>query len=413
MSPPRSDYSDICIVGTGYSGLLLALALETVFEGDISITVVGPEYSHLKDRTNPRAFAISASSRRFLDNLGIWQRIEDTAQPVMRIELSDSPLEAGVRPVLLTYNNILDTGLPASYIVPAAELGRAIADVLHLRSSVSIIQNGLVNDVSSRPGYTDVAINGQQGCHAGLVVCADGPRSALRKRLGIETVGWNYDQIGIVTTVRHAQPHHGLAVQHFLPAGPFAILPLVGNQSCITWSEQTARAKKILTLDDDDFLNEIDLRFGGRLGPLSLAGSRKSFPLSLSVARVFVGTRLALVGDAAHVVHPIAGQGLNLAIRDIASLAECLADGARLGLDLGDHIVLDRYQKWRRFDSTLSAGVFDGLNRVFTIDQPLVRSLREIGLGVIDQLPSVKALIVSEAAGVTGQLPKLLTTMPR
>jgi 2-octaprenyl-6-methoxyphenol hydroxylase len=215
-----------------------------------------------------------------------------------------------------------------------------------------------------------------------------------------------------VTCIAHDRSHGGRAVQHFLPGGPFAILPLVGNRSCITWSENAVEARRILTLDDAAFLAEVDKRFGGRLGAIRLDGPRQSWPLETQLARAYIAPRFALLGDGAHRVHPIAGQGLNLAFRDVAALTEVLADGARLGLDLGDAILLERYERWRRFDSALSAATYDGLNRLFSNDTTLLRSLREFGLGVIDRLPGLKRAFVAEAAGITGELPRLLKGEP-
>jgi 2-octaprenyl-6-methoxyphenol hydroxylase len=240
------------------------------------------------------------------------------------------------------------------------------------------------------------------------VVAADGRRSFLREAAGIKVVGWSYPQTGIVTTVAHERPHEGVAVQHFLPAGPFAILPLCGDRSCITWTEDRDEARRILALDDAAFLAEVDLRFGGRLGTLSLAGPRGSWPLEMHLARSYVAPRLALVGDAAHGVHPIAGQGLNLALRDVAALAEVVADAARLGLDIGSTDTLRRYERWRRFDSVLSAAAFDGLNRLFSNDWTLLRTIRDAGLGLVDRLPAVKRMFVGEAAGLSGELPRLV-----
>ena len=211
-----------------------------------------------------------------------------------------------------------------------------------------------------------------------------------------------------MTNVAHERPHNGVATQHFLPAGPFAILPLPGNRSCITWTEDAEAARTILALDDGAFLAEVDRRFGGRLGGLRLAGGRRSWPLAMHLARSYTRPRFALIGDAAHGVHPIAGQGLNIALRDVAALAECVADAARAGFDPGDTTALERYERWRRFDATLSTATFDALNRLFSSDIALLRSTRELGLGIVDRLPALKRLLVTEAAGLTGELPRLL-----
>jgi 2-octaprenyl-6-methoxyphenol hydroxylase len=234
----------------------------------------------------------------------------------------------------------------------------------------------------------------------------------LREAAGIKIVGWGYGQTGIVTTIAHSRPHGARAVQHFLPGGPFAILPLPENRSCITWSEDAAEAQRILALDDMAFLAEVEKRVGGRLGTLELAGPRQSWPLEMHLARSYVARRFVVIGDAAHGVHPIAGQGLNLAFRDVAALTEVLADAARLGLDLGNGEVLARYERWRRFDSAVSAATFDGLNRLFSNDWTLVRAARDFGLGLVDRMPGLKAFFVREAAGLSGELPRLLKGEP-
>ena len=237
--------------------------------------------------------------------------------------------------------------------------------------------------------------------------------SPLREAAGIGVVRWSYPQIGIVTTVRHEKPHQGRAVQHFLPAGPFAILPLTGNRSCITWTEDAARAREILALDDAGFLAEVEKRFGYRLGGIALAGPRASWPLDMHLARSMVADRFALVGDAAHGVHPIAGQGLNLGLRDVAALAEVVADAARLGLDIGSLTVLERYERWRRArtrrsqppPSTPSTGCSPTTST-------LLRTARDFGLGLVERMPALKQFFVAEAAGLTGDVPRLLRGEP-
>ena len=240
------------------------------------------------------------------------------------------------------------------------------------------------------------------------LVAADGARSAIREQADIRSIGWNYGQSGIVTTVEHERDHHGRAEEHFLPAGPFAILPLKGRRSSIVWTETAAEAERIVALPDGEFHGELERRFGLRLGEIRVAGPRRAYPLSLSIARSFVADRIALAGDAAHVIHPIAGQGLNMGLRDVAALGEAIVDAVRLGLDPGDAVVLDRYQRWRRFD-TMSMGVAtDTLNRLFSNNSDALRIVRDIGLGLVERAPALKDLFIREAAGLTGDVPKLL-----
>jgi 2-octaprenyl-6-methoxyphenol hydroxylase len=243
---------------------------------------------------------------------------------------------------------------------------------------------------------------------AALVAACDGGRSPLRQAAGIKTIAWDYPQVSIVCTVRHVLPHRGVAVEHFLPAGPFAILPMTGNRSSIVWTESVLRAPGILALDDSGFTAELARRFGDFLGPLTLEGPRWSYSLSLMHAAQYTAPRLALVGDAAHVIHPIAGQGLNLGIRDIAVLAELVVDARRLGLDIGGPLLLERYERWRRFDNLLLAAVTDGLNRLFSNALPGVKLARDLGLAAIDRLPPVKRFLMRHAMGVVGELPRLV-----
>jgi len=402
------QHFDILICGTGFTGLTLATALSKTFEGALKIGLIGPTPDVHATVDNGRAFALSATASQMLQVLGVWARLEGHAQPVRKIEITDSPLEAGVRPVFLTFNNRLENGLEASFIVPAHALGQAVTDILNDSQNVAFLQGADCNEFSSNP--TSVYANiGDQPLTARLLICADGRNSKLRKKAGIDTIGWSHNQVGIVTTVAHEKPHEGVAVQHFLPAGPFAILPLKGNRSSITWSENQENARHMLALSDADFLTEVDLRFGGRLGQLSLDGPRNGFTLKTQIARSYIGDRFALVGDAAHSVHPIAGQGLNLAFRDIAALCECLIEGARVGLDIGEPAALQKYQQWRRFDSMSAACTFSSLNLLFSQNLTLFRSAREAGLGLVDKISNLKANFVREAAGVTGDLPKLMT----
>lgn len=403
---------DIIISGASYTGLALACALAQGLRGAVSIAILDRSQPldtvDARANSSPRAFALSSASKRMLDTLGIWQGIAAAAQPVGEIEITDSSLEAGIRPVLLTYDNHLDDGEPASFIVPDARLAAALREAATQASNVDLITSAEVTTFDEVPGGLAVTCTDGRRLLCSLLVATEGRRSAIRKAAGIGLITRDYPQTGICTVVSHEHPHNGRAVQHFLPSGPFAILPLPGSYSCVTWTEDSDRANHLMALDDADFLDELAKRFGRRLGQLTLAGPRATWPLSMHIARRFIAPRLALVGDTARGVHPIAGQGLNLGFRDVAALAESVADSIRLGLDAGDQQALERYERWRRFDSTISMAAFDGLNRLFSNDVTLLRSLREAGLSLVDRLPLAKTAFIKEAAGLTGNPPRLL-----
>jgi 2-octaprenyl-6-methoxyphenol hydroxylase len=406
-----SGMQDIVIVGGGVVGLTLALGVARTFSGEVGITVVAPAGSGEafgSSRDAARATAVSAGTRAALDVLGVWPAIAAVAQPVARIDLTESALEAGVRPVLLSYDPITADGQPTLWIVPNVELYRAIEEAAaHEPAIVRRVGSatGLAADMAAARG---INLADGSSLMARLVIAADGRRSRLREAAGIRTLAWPYPQSAIVTKVRLSSPHHGVATQHFLPAGPFAILPMTDDHACITWSEASETAQHLVAGDDATFKAALEQRCGAVIGPLDLAGPRDVWPLDMHLARAFTADRVALVGDSAHGVHPIAGQGLNLSFRDIAALVECLADGLRAGLDAGDPMILARYQRWRGFDTALSAASFDAINRLFSNDWRLVRSAREAGLGLVDRLPILKRALVAEAAGLTGDVPKLL-----
>jgi 2-octaprenyl-6-methoxyphenol hydroxylase len=401
-----AERHDVVIAGAGTAGLTLACALADALGPEFRIAIAerAPPGTAAADA---RAFALSAGSKRMLDVLGVWPAIAADAQPVTAVDITDSSLEDAFRPVLVSYDNRVD-GEPATYIVESGRLQQALTVAAAARPSIAIMAGaGSEGFVADEQGVT-LALAGRASLRAALLIAADGRNSPLREAAGIKVVRWRYPQVGIVATVRHAEPHHGRAVQHFLPAGPFAILPLTGNRACVTWTEDVGRAREILARDDAGFLAEVEKRFDWRLGAVSLAGARDSWPLDMHLARAMVASRFALVGDAAHGVHPIAGQGLNLGLRDVAALAEVIADAARLGLDIGSLAILERYERWRRLDSALSAATFDALNRLFSNDVTVLRTARDFGLGLVERMPGLKQFFVAEAAGLTGDVPRLL-----
>jgi 2-octaprenyl-6-methoxyphenol hydroxylase len=241
-----------------------------------------------------------------------------------------------------------------------------------------------------------------------ILVGADGRRSGTAERARITRTGWDYGQTAMVCAIEHDLPHHGIAHQFFMPPGPLAILPLKGNRSSIVWSETHANAAAFNALSDEDYLTMLRPRFGDFLGDIRLAGARYTYPLNLTLANSFVAPRVALVGDAAHGVHPIAGQGLNAGLRDIAALAQVLSEARARGEDIASEVVLARYQQWRRFDTATLAVATDLTNRIFASDNPVLRLSRDIGMGVVNAIPKLRRSFIREAAGLTGDLPELM-----
>src|SRR5437899_517929 len=395
----------IVICGGAFAGLALALAFRQGLGADIPVIVADPALA-VRPSRDPRATAIVAACRRLFEALGVWDQVAADSQAILDMVVTDSKLEDATRPVFLTFAGDVEPGEPFAHMVE----NRRLIDVLVARAEAEGIElrATAVSTYDSRSDGVTVTLADGNVIEASLLVAADGARSKLRERAGIATHGWDYDQSGIVVTVGHERDHHGRAEEHFLPAGPFAILPLTGRRSSIVWTEQQDLAAQLVALPDAAFRDELERRFGMQLGEISLAAPRRAYPLGISVARAFVADRLALVGDAAHVIHPIAGQGLNLGLRDVAALAEVIVDAVRLGLDPGSADVLARYQRWRRFDTMAMGIATDGLNRLFSNRSDVLRLARDVGLGLVDRLPALKGLFIREAAGLVGDVPKLL-----
>ena len=401
------DRFDVAIAGGGLAGRSLALALAKLAPPGFRIALVDADPLQ-GSGDDARALALTAATRNLLSALDLWHALAPSAQAIEAIEITDSPLDALLRPHFLGFDVELKDGGATAHIVEHGALTRVLAAAVARTNAITLFAPDSVTDYAADAFKVVLTLRTGETIDAALLVAADGKRSRLRERAGIKCVGWSYPQIGIVATVAHARPHHGKAVQHFLPSGPFAMLPLQGNRCSIVWTEEKARGEGIMALDEAGFLAELTKRFGWRLGEISLAGPRQSFPLDMQIARAFVADRLALIGDAAHVVHPLAGQGLNIGMRDVAALAETIVEATRLGLDIGAPTTLERYSRWRRFDSAFSAAVMDGLNRLFSNDSAPLRTLRDLGLGLVDRAPPLKRFLVSEAAGATGTLPRLL-----
>lgn len=408
---PRADIerTDVLIAGGGYVGLSLALALASALPG-LGVTLVDarpPQTDPAEAAKDLRASAIAAAARRMLAELGVWGEIEPSAQPILDMVITDSRLDDAVRPLFLTFDGRTDDGAPFAHMVPNAVMVGALARAA-VAAGVTLIAPGSVVDFETGAGSTVARLADGRRIAASLLVAADGVRSRLRALSGIRTVSWSYGQSGIVTTIAHERPHEGRAEEHFLPAGPFATLPLTGNRSSLVWTEKTEVADKLVTGDEILFDVELERRLGLRFGRVQVVGPRVAYPLGLTLARDFVRPRFALVGDAAHGIHPIAGQGLNLGFRDVAALAETLVEALRIGRDPGSLDVLDEYQRWRRFDTAQMAVVTDVLNRLFSNDLAPVRLVRDIGLGLVDRLPGLKRAFIRQAAGDGAGQPRLM-----
>jgi 2-octaprenyl-6-methoxyphenol hydroxylase len=395
----------IVIGGGAFAGLALALALRQGLGPEIPIVVADPALA-LRPSRDPRATAIVAACRRLFEAIGVWGAVAAESQPILDMVVTDSKLEDATRPVFLTFGGEVEPGEPFAHMIE----NRHLIDALVTRASAEGIDLRATTVAGFEPsaGGVDVSLGDGTTIDASLLVAADGARSKLRERAGIATHGWDYDQSGIVVTVGHERDHGGRAEEHFLPAGPFAILPLKGARSSLVWTENRAEAARIVALSEDEFHTELEARFGLHLGEIKALDKPRAFPLGYFVARSFIGERLALVGDAAHVIHPIAGQGLNMGLKDIAALAEVIVDAARLGIDLGQADVLERYQRWRRFDTMAMGLATNSLNLLFSNKSTLLRSVRDIGLGLVDRMPPLKSVFIRQAAGLSGEVPRLL-----
>ncbi len=388
-------------------GLAQALAL-TRFQQGLRVALVDRRAFSVPD--DKRAFALSAGVRRVLEVLGVWSGIAPEAQPIRAMKITDSGTGDISRPVFLTFEGDVVPGEPYAHMAPNRVLTRVLLEALADR--VTFVAPVEVTGYAAGPARASLSLKDGRTLEAPVIIAADGAMSALRGMAGIGVVSHDYHQAGIVTTIAHELPHEGTAYEHFRPAGPFASLPLPGNRSSLVWTERTAEAARLKSLPLDETAGLIEAAMGSSLGKVTVEESLQSFPLRLQIARDFMGPRLALIGDAAHVIHPLAGQGLNLGLKDVAALTETLIDAMRLGLDPGSPDVLERYQQWRRFDTSLMAAVTDNLNRLFSNDAPPLRALRDLGLGLVDRMSPIKDALISRAAGLESDGPRLTRGMP-
>lgn len=397
---------DVVIAGGGLVGLTLGVALAGA--GIETAVVDGTPPAAMKDAAfDGRVSSIALGSRRVLDGIGLWPALADDAQPILEIRVSDGDV-----PLFLHYDHKTVGDDPLGYIVENRNIRAALLEQATALAALRHIAPASVEALEPAAGGVEARLADGRCVRARLAVAADGANSGLRAAAGIETVCWSYEQTGIVCTVLHERPHRGIAHERFLPAGPFAILPMIGDRSSLVWTERAALAPALMEASPAVFAKELGVRFGDFLGALEPTGPRWSYPLRLTHATRYVAPRLALAGDAAHAIHPLAGQGFNLGIRDAAVLAELVVDRARLGLDIGVGDVLTHYQRRRRFDSVVLIGVTDGLNRLFSNDNQGLRLVRDVGLAAVNELPPVKRFFMRHAMGLAGDLPRLARGEP-
>ncbi|MBL4613334.1 MAG: UbiH/UbiF/VisC/COQ6 family ubiquinone biosynthesis hydroxylase [Magnetovibrio sp.] len=409
--------ADVLVIGGGLAGGTLSLALAQ--NGFVVATVDREDLAGWTDQGfDGRASAISLSSRRVLQGVGIWDVIAEETAPMLDIRVCD-----GHSPLFLHYDHkelasaTLAEGQeaePFGYMVENRSMRKALTALVPKTENLTYFAPNEVAQLERSKDGVRAVLKGGQEIHADLVVACEGRNSPTRDQAGIKLTQWDYKQAGIVCTVEHERPHNFCAQEHFLPSGPFAILPLVGTtdkpacRSSIVWTERADLWPIIMELDDDDFKEELELRFGDFLGDIEVVGPRFAYPLTLQYADTIIAQRLALVADSAHGMHPIAGQGLNMGLRDVAALAEVLVNARGTGLDIGEMSVLQNYERWRRFDNAVMLGVTDALVKLFSNDIEPVKLARDLGMAAVNQLPDVKRFFMRHAMGTVGELPRLM-----
>ena len=402
--------TDVVVLGGGLAGLSMAAALATAGVPVVCIDRDSPDRQG-EDGFDIRTTAVAYASMKVLEGAGVWKHMEPDAGPILDIRVADqfSPLFVHYDHKDLTWDG---KNQPFGWILDNKDMRRALfARAAELPGLHHLAPAQAVSIERNRSGATVTLADGRV-VKARLVVGADGRRSLARESAGIKLRTWAYDQTAIICTIRHSEPHNGVAVEHFLPNGPFAVLPMTENRSSIVWSEKRSLVDMYLKLPEDQFIDELTRRSGGYLGDIELLTRRDAWPLSVLLAERFIAERLALIGEAAHAIHPIAGQGLNLGLRDVAALAEVIVDAHRLGLDVGSPEVLARFQRWRRFDTVLLAAVCDGLVHLFSNNIPPLKLARDVGMAVVNRLPPLKRFFMRHAMGVVGDLPRMIKGVP-
>ena len=398
---------DIAIVGGGFNGPALALAA-----AQVGLRVIVLDATSHKPRKNAkfdgRAYALALASKRLMAAVGVWENVAQDAEPMLNIRVSDGHAGVGASPFFMDFDHAEREEGPMGYMVEDRHLRYALQAAMQTSPLIEYRLATRVTGQSTGPEGVTLSLANNQKITTRLLVGADGRQSGTAARAGSTDTGWQYGQTALVCAVEHDQPHGGVAHQFFMPAGPMAVLPLSARRSTVVWSEKTDSAAVIKTLDDAAFLDVLRPRFGDFLGDIALTGGRFSYPLGMMIAKNYIAPNVALIGDAAHGVHPIAGQGLNAGLRDVAALIQVLSEAKQRGEDFASQPVLARYQLWRRFDATALAVTTDGFNRLFSNNNPILRLGRDLGMGIINAMPKVRRSILREAAGLTGDLPDLM-----
>ena len=399
--------ADIIIVGGGLNGPALALAAA---QAGFKVTIIDALAVDRRKKADfdGRSYALALTSTRLLQGIEIWDVVTDNAQPMLEIKVTDGRAGEGPSPWMMHFDHAEIEEGPMGYLVEDRHLRRAFLDAMAANDLITHLAGETVTNQAIEGSKATVTLASGKTVTGTLLIGSDGRSSGTAERAGIKRVGWGYRQTAVVCAVEHAHPHGSIAHQFFMPNGPLAILPLTGNRSSIVWSETDSRAAELAAMNDSAFLDALRPAFGSFLGEINLTGARFTYPLGLTLANTFIADRVALIGDAAHGVHPIAGQGLNAGLRDVAALAQVLSEARSRGEDIASPIVLQRYQQWRRFDTTTLAIATDTFNRLFSNDNPLLRAARDIGMGLVNAAPGLRRGVIREAAGLTGDLPKLM-----
>lgn len=398
--------ADIVIIGGGLNGALTAIAASSI--GLRSHIIDAAPQGSKEAEFDGRAYALALTSQRMLKVLGLWSDVAQHAQPILDIKVSDGIPGEGASPFHVHFDHAeLDEG-PMGHLLEDRYLRASLEKTVAANPMITQSCGVSLERIEHSAGSVTAHISDGSTLSAHLLIGADGRGSTVATLSGINRQGWEYNQASLVCAVEHDEDHFGTAHQFFTPSGPLAILPLPGHASSIVWTESKERAAEIHNMNDAEFLSCLRPVFGDFLGEVRLTGKRYLYPLGLSLAEQFVTDRIALVGDAAHGIHPLAGQGLNLGLRDIAALVQTLSEARGRGEDIGNIAVLERYQQWRRFDTRVMGAATDGINRLFSNDNPLARAARDIGLGIVGAVPGLRRGAMRHAAGLSGDMPYLM-----